>query len=109
MALAAVGLLIGRIVSALENEASLIGGVRDELNQLKHEFASMRSFLEDADKMIVQTQGEKTLANVRDLVYEVEDIIDEFIYCMNQQKTHGKFTRFLLQIVYTAKNLWVRH
>ncbi|KAI8027991.1 Disease resistance protein RPM1 [Camellia lanceoleosa] len=110
MALAAVGLLIGRIVSALESEASLIGGVRDELNQLKLEFASMRSFLEDADKTTVQTEGEKTwVANVRDLAYEVEDIIDEYMYYMNRQKVHGKFKRFLRQIVYAPKNLWVRH
>ncbi|KAL7235085.1 hypothetical protein ACSBR1_018549 [Camellia fascicularis] len=110
MALSAVGLVIGRIVSALENEASLIGGVRDELNQLKLEFASMRSFLEDTDKTTVQTEGEKTwVANVRDLAYEVEDIIDEYMYYMNKQKVYGKFTRFLRQIVYAPKNLWVRH
>ncbi|KAL7235119.1 hypothetical protein ACSBR1_018582 [Camellia fascicularis] len=100
MALAAVGHLIGRIVSALENEASSIGGVRDELNQLKLEFTSMRAFLEDADKTTVQTEGEKTwVANVRDLAHEVEDIIDEYMYHMNKQKVY----------VYTPKNLWVRH
>ncbi|THG04601.1 hypothetical protein TEA_004679 [Camellia sinensis var. sinensis] len=110
MALSAVGLAFGRIVSALENEASLIGGVREELNQLKLEFASMRSFLEDADKTTVQTEGEKTwVANVRELAYEVEDIIDEYMYYMNKQKVYGKFARFLRQIVYAPKNLWVRH
>ncbi|KAL7205115.1 hypothetical protein ACSBR2_018103 [Camellia fascicularis] len=110
MALSAVELVIGRIVSALENEASLIGGVRDELNQLNHELTSMRSFLEDADKTTVQTEGEKTwVANVRDLAYEVEDIIDEYMYYMNKQKVYAKFTRFLRQIVYAPKNLWVRH
>ncbi|CAL5380828.1 unnamed protein product [Camellia sinensis] len=110
MALAAVGLLIGRIVSALEDEASLIGGVQDELIQLNHELTSMRAFLEDADKTTIQTEGEKTwVANVRDLAYEVEDIIDEYMYYMNKQKVYGKFTRFLRQIVYAPKNLWVRH
>ncbi|KAL7205176.1 hypothetical protein ACSBR2_018163 [Camellia fascicularis] len=110
MAVAAVGLLISRIVSAFENEASLTGGVRDELNQLKLEFASMRSFLEDADKTTAQTKGEKTwVANVRDLAYEVKDIIDEYMYYMNKQNVYGKFTRFLRQIVYAPKNLWVRH
>ncbi|GMP40394.1 hypothetical protein CsSME_00010858 [Camellia sinensis var. sinensis] len=110
MALSAVGLVIGRIVSALDNEASLIGGVRDELNQLNHELTSMRSFLVDADKTTVQTEGEKTwVANVRDLAYEVEDIIDEYMYYMNKQKVYGKFARFLRQIVYAPKNLWVRH
>ncbi|KAL7235148.1 hypothetical protein ACSBR1_018610 [Camellia fascicularis] len=72
MVVAAMGLLIGKIVSALENKASLIGGVRD-------------------------------------LAYKVEDIIDEYMYYMNKQKVYGKFTRFLRQIVYTPKNIWVRH
>ncbi|GMP68598.1 hypothetical protein CsSME_00028159 [Camellia sinensis var. sinensis] len=110
MTLSALGLVIGLIVSALENEASLIGGVRDELNQLNHELTSMRSFLEDANKTTVQTKREKTwVANVRDLAYEVEDIIEEYMYYMNKQKVYGKFTRFLRQIVYALKNLLVRH
>ncbi|KAI8027083.1 Disease resistance protein RPM1 [Camellia lanceoleosa] len=70
MALSAVGLVIGKI----ENEASLIGGVCDEVKQLKLEFESMRSFMEDAAKTTVQTEGEKTwVANVRDLAYEISD------------------------------------
>ncbi|THG11909.1 hypothetical protein TEA_004393 [Camellia sinensis var. sinensis] len=31
------------------------------------------------------------------------------MYYMNKQKVYGKFTRFLCQIVYAPKNLWVRH
>ncbi|KAL7235147.1 hypothetical protein ACSBR1_018609 [Camellia fascicularis] len=110
MASAAVDLLIGRIVSALENEASLIGGVRDELNQLQQELSSMRSFLKDPDRTTAQTEGEKTwVDNVRDLTYKAENIIDEFMYHMNKQEVQGKFRRYLCQIVYAPKNLWVRH
>ncbi|KAL7205143.1 hypothetical protein ACSBR2_018130 [Camellia fascicularis] len=110
MASAAVDLLIGRIVSLLENEASLIGGVRDELNQLQQELSSMRSFLKDADRTTAQTEGEKTwVDNVRDLTYKAEIIIDEFMYHMNKQEVQGKFRRLLCQIVYAPKNLWVRH
>ncbi|KAL7235050.1 hypothetical protein ACSBR1_018518 [Camellia fascicularis] len=110
MASAAVDLLIGRIVSALANEASLIGGVRAELNQLRQELSGMRSFLKDADRTTAQTEGEKTwVDNVRDLTYKAENIIDEFMYHMNKQEVQGKFRRFLCQIVYAPKNLWVRH
>ncbi|XP_028052859.1 disease resistance protein RPM1-like isoform X1 [Camellia sinensis] len=110
MALAAVDLLIGRIVSALQSEASLIGGVRDELNQLQQELKSMKSFLEDADRTTAQTEGEKTwVDNVRDLTYKAENIIDEFMYHMNKQEVQGKFRRLLCHIVYAPKNLWVRH
>ncbi|KAI8027082.1 Disease resistance protein RPM1 [Camellia lanceoleosa] len=110
MALAAVDLLIGRIVSALESEASLIGGVRDELNQLQQELSSMKSFLKDADRTTAQTEAEKNwVDNVRDLTYKAENIIDEFMYHMNKQEVRGKFRRLLCQIVYAPKNLWVRH
>ncbi|GMP40424.1 hypothetical protein CsSME_00010879 [Camellia sinensis var. sinensis] len=110
MALAAVDLLIGRIVSALQSEASLIGGVRDELNQLQQELSSMKSFLKDAGRTTAQTEGEKTwVDNVRDLTYKAENIIDEFMYHMNKQEVQGKFRRLLCQIVYAPKNLWVRH
>ncbi|KAL7235041.1 hypothetical protein ACSBR1_018509 [Camellia fascicularis] len=110
MALPGVDLLIGRIVSTLESEALLIGGVRDELNQLQLELSSMTSFLKDADRMMVQIEGEKTwVDNVRDLTYKAENIIDEFMYHMNKQEVQGKFRTLLCQIVYAPKNLWVRH
>ncbi|KAL7205169.1 hypothetical protein ACSBR2_018156 [Camellia fascicularis] len=110
MASPGVDLLIGRIVSALGSAASLIGGVRDELNQLQQELSSMRSFLKDADRTTTQTEGEKTwVDNVRDLTYKAEIIIDEFMYHMSKQEVQGKFRRLLCQIVYAPKNLWVRH
>ncbi|KAL7205167.1 hypothetical protein ACSBR2_018154 [Camellia fascicularis] len=110
MALAAVDLLIGRIVSTLQSEASLIGGVRDELNQLRQELSSMRSFLKDADRTTAQTEGEKNwVDNVRDLTNKAENIIDEFMYHMNKQEVQCKFRRLLCQTVYAPKNLWVRH
>ncbi|KAL7235029.1 hypothetical protein ACSBR1_018497 [Camellia fascicularis] len=107
MASPGLDLLIGRIVSALESEASLIGGVRDELNQLQQELSSMKSFLKDADRTTAQTEGEKNwVDNVRDLTYKAEIIIDEFMYHMSKQEVHGKFRRLLCQIVYAPKNLW---
>ncbi|KAI8026501.1 Disease resistance protein RPM1 [Camellia lanceoleosa] len=110
MASPGVDLLIGRIVSALESEESLIGGVRDELNQLQQELSSMKCFLKDADRTTTQTEGEKNwVDNVRDLTYKAEIIIDEFMYHMSKQEVQGKFKRLLCQIVYAPKNLWVRH
>ncbi|CDP22078.1 unnamed protein product [Coffea canephora] len=78
---AAADLLIKKIVSLIRNEASLIGGIEDQLNELKDELTSMKSFLEDADKKRSKTAGEQSwVANVTAMVYDVEDIIDDFIY-----------------------------
>ncbi|CAK9137413.1 unnamed protein product [Ilex paraguariensis] len=53
----AVDLLIGKIVSAIENEASLIGGLSDELDEIKQEFISMRSFLQKCTVISVVGMG----------------------------------------------------
>ncbi|CAK9138804.1 unnamed protein product [Ilex paraguariensis] len=103
-------LLIGKIVLATENEASLIRGLRDELDEIKEEFIGMKAFLQDADKKGVLTKAESTwVASIRDLANEVEDVIDEFMYHMNKQHNGDKFSRLLYQTICLPKNLWVKH
>ncbi|KAA8528029.1 hypothetical protein F0562_035102 [Nyssa sinensis] len=110
MATPAVGLLIGKIVSVLENEASLIGGVHDELSDFKRELVSIRSFLEDADGKRALTKGEKSwVEDVREMAYNVEDIIDEFMYRMSREQSAGRLTRLFYKTIHISKNLWVRH
>ncbi|XP_048227225.1 disease resistance protein RPM1-like [Ricinus communis] len=100
--------LIGITVSALQNEALLLEGVHDELKELRSELESIRTFLVDAERKQLKLEGEKTwVASVRDLAYQVEDIIDEFMYNMHQQHTGGCFSQFLHQMMSTPKNLWV--
>ena len=87
MSLSTVDLLLGKIVSILENEASLLSGVRDEINEIKLELKSMRSFLEDSDRTARQHSQAKNdwVANVRDIACEIEDVLDEFMYHMSKQ------------------------
>ena len=88
---AVVELLIENIISILSNEASLLWGARDAIEDIKDELISMRSFLVDADRKGVGSDGEKTwVANVRDMAYDVEDIIDNFMYHMNCQQIGGR-------------------
>ncbi|KAJ7949786.1 Disease resistance protein [Quillaja saponaria] len=110
MASSAVDLLIGKLVSIIENEASLLGGIIDELDEIKHELVSMKSFLVDADRKNFQMEVEKTwVADVRDIAYEAEDIIDEFMYHMNQQRSGIKLASFLKHTIYLPRNLYVKH
>ncbi|KAM7463247.1 hypothetical protein LguiA_031368 [Lonicera macranthoides] len=112
MASVALDLLIGKVASILESEVLLIGGVRDELDELKRELTSMRLFLEDADTKTDLSGVEKAwVADVRDMCYPVEDIMEEFIYHMNKPypKEGGKFLKPLYQMIRIPKNLWVKH
>ena len=88
---AVVELLTENIISILSNEASLLWGARDAIEDIKDELISMRSFLADADRKGVGSEGERTwVANVRDMAYDVEDIIDNFMYHMNRQRIGGR-------------------
>ncbi|EEF36875.1 conserved hypothetical protein [Ricinus communis] len=48
---------IGIIVSALQSEASLLGGIH---NELKNELESMKAFRVDAERKQLKMEGEKT-------------------------------------------------
>ncbi|OMP06364.1 Disease resistance protein [Corchorus olitorius] len=89
-------LLLGKIVSILENEVALFSGLRDEVKEIKLELISMRSFLEDVDKTRVHSKTESAwISSVRDMVFEVEDIIDEFTYHVIKQRQLGFFPKVI--------------
>ena len=106
---AVVKLLTDNIISILSTETSLLWGTRDAIEDIKDELLSMQSFLVDADRKGVGSEGEKTwVANVRDMAYDVEDIIDKFVYHMNLQRIGGRSSWILNHTIYFPKNLWVR-
>ncbi|XP_050364430.1 disease resistance protein RPM1-like [Argentina anserina] len=108
MASAATEFLIGKIGEALEKEASSIAGVRDQVDEIKQELVSMKSFLEDAEGKKIDTEGEKEwVASIRNSVYDVEDIIDEFMYRMHELRNGGRLARLLCKTTLIPKN-WYR-
>ncbi|KAL6505617.1 hypothetical protein OROHE_022996 [Orobanche hederae] len=114
MAWTEAGLLVCKIASLLENEASLIGGIEEQLHELKDELISMRSFLVDADKKRVQTAGEQSwVANVTAMVYDVEDVMEQFIYnrTIHHLRTDDRrgISKLIHQSVYLPKNLYSKH
>ncbi|KAM1788763.1 hypothetical protein ACFX11_039004 [Malus domestica] len=106
----AAALLIGKIAAILENEASSIAAVRDEVDELKLELISMKSFLIDAEGKEPQTEGEKTwVTSVRDLTCDAEHVIDEFLYHIYDKQSATPFAKLLHRTIYFPKNLWHRH
>ncbi|KAL6198552.1 hypothetical protein ACLB2K_028341 [Fragaria x ananassa] len=109
MALSATDLLIGKLATILENEGTTIAGVRDEVDKIKQELLSMKAFLEDAEAKKVQTEGEKLwVASIRDLAYDVEDIIDEFMYHMYEKQSGGRLFRGLHKIIHAPNDILFR-
>ncbi|XVF42769.1 hypothetical protein PTKIN_Ptkin01aG0391200 [Pterospermum kingtungense] len=113
MSLSSVDLLLGKIISILENEASLLSGVRDEITEIKRELKSMKSFLEDADKAAghCSRAKENWVADVRDIASEIEDVLDNFIYHMSKQLQWrgNRFKSFFLKGIHFPQNLSLKH
>ncbi|XP_004292512.1 PREDICTED: disease resistance protein RPM1-like [Fragaria vesca subsp. vesca] len=110
MASPAIDLLIGKIVSFLESEVSLLEGVHDELGEVKLELLTMKAFLEDAERKGALGEVEKTwVANVRDVSIDVEDIMDEFTYQTNKRRSWGPFTKAFSKTLRLPQNIWERH
>ncbi|KAB2633229.1 disease resistance protein RPM1-like [Pyrus ussuriensis x Pyrus communis] len=106
----AASLLIEKIAAILENEASSIAAVRDEVDELKLELISMKSFLIDAERKKPQTKGEKTwVTSVIDLTCDAEIVIDEFLYHIYDKQSATPFAKLLHRTIYFPKNLWYRH
>ncbi|GMJ03681.1 RESISTANCE TO PSEUDOMONAS SYRINGAE 3, RESISTANCE TO P. SYRINGAE PV MACULICOLA 1 [Hibiscus trionum] len=106
--------ITSKVISVLENEASLLTEVGAEIDEIKLELKAIRAFLEDADRRLGVVPFSETdkqwLASVRDIAYEVEDAVDEFMYHFNKQQQWGdKTSRFFLKLIHFPKNLLVRH
>ncbi|GFZ08632.1 NB-ARC domain-containing disease resistance protein [Actinidia rufa] len=111
MAEAAVEFLVGRIGSLLAEKAILLGSVRGEIRELMRELESIRSFLRVADKCKDRNEEVRDwVAQVRDIAYKAEDIIDEFTYEMDGLRRGGaRFKGFLRRVVHLPRELLVKH
>ena len=60
MAYGAVIILLYKLTSILLQEASLLGDAHDEIEEIKLELESMRSFLKDAERRMERSESVET-------------------------------------------------
>ncbi|KAK4349574.1 hypothetical protein RND71_032329 [Anisodus tanguticus] len=109
MAESAVNILIWSIDFLLNKPGYVIGGVRHEISKVKLELESIGSFIKDAEKYKQQNENVCVwVVQVRDVAFEAEDIIDEFLYHVDSMQKGG-FAWRLVGIFYLPKVLWLRH
>ncbi|KAF2318912.1 hypothetical protein GH714_011630 [Hevea brasiliensis] len=80
MAEAVVSVAVKKISDLLIQESNFLHGVRDEVQRLQSELKRMQCFLKDADRH--QDQDDRVrnwVAEIRDLTYDAEDVIDTFL------------------------------
>ncbi|RWR84259.1 Disease resistance protein [Cinnamomum micranthum f. kanehirae] len=85
---AIVSYVVGKLGDLLIQEAQLLFGVREGIEGIKNELEWMQRFLKDADsKQNTDEIVKKWVSDIRDVSYEIEDVIETFIY--SQRKRHG--------------------
>ncbi|KAF2318949.1 hypothetical protein GH714_011939 [Hevea brasiliensis] len=90
MAEAVVSVAVQKISELLIQESVFLHGVRDEVQRLQSELKRMQCFLKDADRN--QDQDDRVrnwVAEVRDLTYDAEDVIDTFLLKVARRRGEG--------------------
>ncbi|XP_062093367.1 disease resistance protein RPM1-like [Humulus lupulus] len=109
MAESVVSFLLDNLSSLLEGEAKLLSGFRKEVVFVKNELDRMRAFLRSADAMEDEDEEIKVwVKQVREVAYDAEDIIDDFLYRFEHPRRHG-FYGYLWKLARGIKDLKARH
>ncbi|XP_074357429.1 putative disease resistance protein At1g50180 isoform X3 [Apium graveolens] len=79
MAEAIMSIVVGRLTDLLSEDAQLLQGVKDEIEQVVTELMRMRTFLPDADSRLHDQNIRILLADVRDLAYDAEHAVESLL------------------------------
>ncbi|XP_010271768.1 PREDICTED: disease resistance protein RPM1-like [Nelumbo nucifera] len=108
MAESAVSFLLGQLTSLIEEDVKLLKNVHTDVVDIRDELESIRALLRDADAKGETSEGIKAwVKQVRDVAYDIEDVLDEFKFRFAQQgqdQSH-RFTRYLHKTTRSVKNL----
>ncbi|CAO2812790.1 unnamed protein product [Amaranthus hypochondriacus] len=73
---AVVSVFMERLMKIIEKEGNVLLGYKDEFKKIQTELVFMQSFIKDAERLKRKNETLKvTLADLRELVYEAEDIL----------------------------------
>ncbi|XP_024018742.1 disease resistance protein RPM1 [Morus notabilis] len=120
MAETAVGLVIDKLIPLLTEEAYLLRGVENDVEEIKCDLDFLSAFLNDADTRAEREIDQRTsnsigvkiwVQKLRKEAFELEDVIDEYTHLMAQQRHPHKhrFIGFLRSSVCLIIKLKPRH
>ncbi|RWR84845.1 disease resistance protein RPM1-like protein [Cinnamomum micranthum f. kanehirae] len=111
MADGAVRFLLQTVGSLLAKEAFMLGSLRRDLEYIKSKLEIIQSFLKDSDSSKESSSSQKRTwrRQLNDVAYDVEDLINEFIYHMDKHEHRGRFMGFLHNSVSLPRSIFVSH
>ncbi|KAA8533109.1 hypothetical protein F0562_033358 [Nyssa sinensis] len=95
MAMIAVQMVLEKLTTMLAEEAQLLGGIRNGVDELRDDLESMKSFLQDAEARSETNQGIRTwVKQVTDAAYDTEDVLEVFLLLLSPPRGVGFFHSF---------------
>ncbi|KAI3840887.1 hypothetical protein MKW92_046287 [Papaver armeniacum] len=108
---ALVSFAVEKLGDALIGETIFLLGVRTQVEELRDELRRMRCFLKDADAK--QQQGDERVRNwvadIRDVAYDAEDVVDTFMLKIDAGRRSGGVQNFIIRKALMVKNLKYLH
>ena len=105
MAESVAALLLNKIGLFLDQEIKLLGGVRTEVEYVKGELEHMKAFLRVAEsKEETDEQARVWIKQVRDVAFDIEDVIDEFTLRLAHDRRGMESFCFIYKIIHCIKN-----
>ncbi|XP_019098923.1 PREDICTED: probable disease resistance RPP8-like protein 2 isoform X1 [Camelina sativa] len=96
---------VQKLWELLSRESHRLQGVEDQVSELKHQIGTLQSLLEDADaKRLESKRVNNFLEDVKDIVYDAEDIFETFLLKEERGKEKGirrrtkRFACFLVDL-----------
>nr|GMC80853.1 disease resistance protein RPM1-like [Ipomoea batatas] len=109
MAEAAVEFLLDKLSAVISEEWSLLGGIREDAEDIKTELSLLKATLRVADEREEIDERVKAWVKiVRELAYDTEDVLDEFLFRFGGRNTGGGFYTRINNIYTSVKNLRAR-
>jgi len=107
----AVSFVVEKLLSFIDAEAKLIGGLRRDIRPIKNELGSIKVFLKDGKKKAEEDVGVKEwIRQVRNIAYQIEDSIDQYILLHHHHYSdHNRFWRVFVKAVGHGLQLKCRH
>nr|GME01946.1 disease resistance protein RPM1-like [Ipomoea batatas] len=93
----------------IREEYSLLGGIRDDAEEVKNAFHRLKAVLKVADeKEEINPEVKEWVKIVRELAYDAEDVLDEFQFRFGGDRTNGGFRNRIKNKYTSVKNFRAR-
>ncbi|KAA8533114.1 hypothetical protein F0562_033353 [Nyssa sinensis] len=102
-------MVLEKLTTMLAEEAQLLGGIRNGVDELCDDLESMKSFLQDAEARSETNQGIRTwVKQVTDAAYDTEDVLEVFLLRLSPPRGSTFFHSFR-KSYHFIKQLRTRH